>query len=95
MNSKKQDLIELGAITKPHGIKGEVFIKPFGDAPLALNQYGPLTDPSGDQTFTITHLRLNAKGMAIAKIKEIPDRNKAEALKGTLLCVERDKLPPP
>ena len=89
------DLIELGAITKPHGIKGDVFIKPFGDDPLTLNHYGPLTDPSGTQIFTITSLKLNPKGMLVAKIKEIQDRTQAEALKGTVLCVERDKLPAP
>ena len=95
MHSSTKNLIELGAITKPHGIKGDVFIKPFGDDPLALNHYGPLTDPSGKQSFTITSLKLNPKGMLVAKIKEIPDRTQAEALKGTVLCVERDKLPAP
>ena len=95
MNNKKQDLIELGAITKPHGVKGDVYIKPFGNDPLTLDHYGPLTDPQGEQIFTITHLRLTSKGMLVAKIKEIQDRNQAEDLRGTPLCIKRDKLPAP
>ena len=95
MNHPKEDLIELGVITKAHGIKGQVTIKPFGDDPLALNQYGPLRDPSGQHTFTIKKLQLNNKGLLVASLKEIKDRNDAEAAKGTILCIERDKLPEP
>ena len=93
--NNKTDLIELGVITKAHGIKGQVTIKPFGDDPLALNQYGPLSDPSGQHTFTIKKIQLNNKGLLVASIQEIKDRNDAEAAKGTLLCIDRDKLPEP
>lgn len=94
MSDKTPDLIELGAIANAHGTKGDVLIKPFGD-PLALNQYGPLKDKTGQKHFTIEKMRANSKGLLIATVKEITDRNQAEALKGTLLCIDRSQLPDP
>ncbi len=93
--TKPKDLIELAAIANAHGIKGQVLIKPFGADPLALKQYGPLSDAIGQQTFTIKKLRANNKGMLVATLKEVTDRTQAESLKGTVLCIDRSKLPQP
>lgn len=87
-------LIKLGTITGAHGIKGEVVIKPFGQDPLALNDYGPLKDESGSKTYTIKSLRLSKKTV-IASIEEITDRDEAEANRGIILCTNRDNLPEP
>ncbi len=40
-------LILLGVIGAAHGIKGEVRIKAFTGDPLAIADYGPLTDDKG------------------------------------------------
>ncbi len=45
------------------------------------------------RTLTLKSLRPD-KGGAIARFAEIADRNAAEALRGTVLTVPRDSLPP-
>ncbi len=92
-NSSKR--IVLGVITNAHGIKGDVTIKPFGQNLNTLTDYGPLTDKSGQQTFTILSLRHSKKDLYVARIKELTDRNMAESAKATDLYIELSKLPEP
>lgn len=87
--------IVLGVITNAHGIKGDVTIKPFGQDPNSLTDYGPLTDKSGKQTFTILSLRHSKKDLYVARIKELTNRNMAESVKSTDLYIELSKLPEP
>ncbi|MCH8112813.1 MAG: ribosome maturation factor RimM [Proteobacteria bacterium] len=82
----------LGVISGAHGIRGEVKIKAFGEDPLAIGAYGPLSGETGGTTVEITTVRPN-KGGVIARIKGIEDRTQAEALKGLKLYVERSALP--
>ena len=56
--------------------------------------YGALSDEDGSREFVLT-LEGNARGMVVASITGIEDRDSAEALRGTRLYVERARLPPP
>ncbi|GAA6211441.1 ribosome maturation factor RimM [Hyphomicrobiales bacterium 4NK60-0047b] len=87
--------IVLGVITNAHGIKGDVTIKPFGQDLNTLTDYGPLTDKTGKQSFTILSLRHSKKDLYVARIKELTDRNMAESAKATDLYIELSKLPEP
>jgi 16S rRNA processing protein RimM len=78
-------------IVGAHGIKGEVKLKSFTYDPLSVGRYGPLQSSSGQQ-FEITKLKA-AKDDFIASLKNVNDRNAAEALKGIELFVAREKLP--
>ena len=82
--------ILLGVIGAPHGIRGEVRIKAFTGDPLAIADYGPLTDRKG-RGFDISDIR-PAKEVVIARIKGVTTREAAEALNGVELFVARDKL---
>ncbi|RED49132.1 ribosome maturation factor RimM [Aestuariispira insulae] len=82
----------LGVITGAHGIRGQVRVKSFTEAPEQLTAYGPLSDESGEQTFKLK-ITGQSKGSLIVSIKGINDRNLAEDLKGTELYIDRDKLP--
>ncbi len=84
----------LGAIAGAHGIRGEVRIRAFTDDPEAIAAYGPLESADGRQRFEIGALRV-AKGVVIARLEGVSDRNAAEALKGTELYVARERLPEP
>jgi 16S rRNA processing protein RimM len=88
------DPVRLGVIVGVRGIKGEVRIKSFTDEPTDIAAYGPLFDQSGKTQFDLrvtgTH-----KGVVLARIKGIDDRNSAEALKRPDLFVDRAQLPPP
>ena len=91
-NAAQESKVCLGVISGAHGIRGEVKIKAFGDDPLAINAYGPLSDETGGSTVEITSLRSN-KGGVIARIAGVGNRNQAEALKGLKLFVARSALP--
>jgi 16S rRNA processing protein RimM len=91
MMGTPRDMVLVGVIVGAHGIKGEVKLKSFTSEPLSIGRYGPLQSSLGRQ-FEITKLKA-AKDDFIASLKDIADRNEAEALKGTELFVARQKLP--
>ena len=84
--------ILLGRIAGAHGIRGEVVIHAFTDPPENIAAYGPLADEAGVRTFLIESARVAGKGV-VARIGGVSDRSAAEALRGTSLYVDRDRLP--
>jgi 16S rRNA processing protein RimM len=92
-----QRLVLMGAILGAHGIKGEVKVKSFAAKPPAIAEYGPLTDARSKCSFELGVVGTAdaAKGILIARIAGIADRNAAEALKGVELFVARERLPAP
>jgi 16S rRNA processing protein RimM len=86
--------ILLAHVASAHGIRGELLLKTYTGAPEDIAAYGPLSDQTGTQQFSLKVVRVTPKGV-IARIKGVDDRNAAEALKGTALYVERAKLPQP
>ncbi len=87
MTETKILLAQIGA---PHGIKGEVRVKPFGE-PEMLNQYGKLETKDG-QKFKIKRMRPQ-KNMMVVKFEGVNTREEAEALNRVELFVDRAKLP--
>ena len=86
------DLLLMGVIVGVHGIRGEVKIKTFSQTPEAIAAYGALQSKSGAEKFKIKRHRV-AKGVLVAKLIGVNDRNAAEALRGTELYLPRAKLP--
>jgi len=84
----------LGAVAGAHGVRGEVRIKPFTAEPESVGSYGELSDESGERRFSLQVLGV-AKGMVIARLTGVEDRNAAEALRGLRLYVARAALPEP
>ena len=82
--------VTLAAIAGAHGVTGDVRLKLFSEGVESLRQFRAFND-SG---LTLTKLRDDGKGGAIARFAEINDRNAAEALRGTTLTVPRTALPP-
>ncbi|WP_417579123.1 ribosome maturation factor RimM [Pelagibacterium sp.] len=89
-----ENLILMGRIGAAHGIKGEVRITAFTEAPLAIADYNPLETDRPGLTISIAKARL-AKNVVIATLKDISDRNDAETLNGVSLYVSRDRLEEP
>jgi len=87
-------LVVLGAVAGAHGVRGEVKVKSFTEAPDAIAAYGPLTGDPGGRVFRLTVLRTVKDGV-VARIDGVADRDAAEALKGTRLCVTRAALGEP
>jgi 16S rRNA processing protein RimM len=82
----------LGRIAGAHGIRGEVLIHAYTEAPENIGVYGALSDTSRGRQLTIKVVRVTPKGV-IARVVGVADRNAAEALKGTELYVDRTRLP--
>ena len=84
----------VGVVTGPHGVQGAVRIKSFTEAPEDVARYGPLADETGVRRF---ELRLvgAGKGVVIARLSGVADRNQAEALRGLRLYLPRAALPQP
>ncbi|GAA4776720.1 ribosome maturation factor RimM [Novosphingobium ginsenosidimutans] len=82
--------VTLAAIVGAHGVTGEVRLKLFGEGVESLQRFRAFNDSA----LTLSKLRDDGKGGAVARFAEVTDRNAAEALRGTLLTVPRSALPP-
>jgi 16S rRNA processing protein RimM len=86
--------VMVGVIVGAHGVRGQVRVKPFTAEPEAVAAYGAVEDESGAHRFELG-LVGRGKGVVIARLPGIADRDAAEALKGTRLYVPRAALPAP
>jgi len=84
----------VGIITGAQGVRGAVRIKSFTAVPEDVAAYGPVADEAGQRAFALRPVG-RAKGVVIATIAGVADRDAAERLKGVRLYVARDKLPAP
>jgi 16S rRNA processing protein RimM len=86
-------LVHVATIMGAHGLKGEVKIRSFTANPQAFSSYGPLQDAKG-HVLEVVKAR-PAKDEFICVLRNVADRNTAEALRGTELFIAREKLPAP
>ena len=84
--------IALAAIAGAHGVKGEVRLKLFSDSVASLSRHGKLH--VGGLELRLVTIRAAGKG-AVARFEGVGDRSAAEALRGTLVEIDRSALPPP
>ncbi|PSC04761.1 16S rRNA processing protein RimM [Alsobacter soli] len=89
-----RDLILMGVLGAPHGVRGEMRLKSFTEEPLAIADYGVLSDEPGQRQFTILSARLVKDDMLVVRLEGVSDRDKAAALTNTRLYATRDQLPP-
>jgi 16S rRNA processing protein RimM len=82
----------VAVITGPQGVHGAVRIKSFTAVPEDVAGYGPLEDESGRRQFDL-RLYGVAKGVLIARLPGVEDRDQAEALRGAHLYLPRAALP--
>ncbi len=87
-------MVCIGAVAGAHGVRGNVRIKPFTDAPEDVAAYGPVTDAEGARVFDLTPVG-EAGGLVVARMSGVSDRDAAEALKGFRLYIPRERLPAP
>ena len=82
----------VGVIVGAHGVRGLVRVKSFTEEPSDLTAYGPLSDADGGRRFTLT-IAGSAKGVLLARLEGVGDRDAADGLRGTELYIDRDALP--
>jgi 16S rRNA processing protein RimM len=82
--------VTLAAVVGAHGVAGEVRLKLFGEGLDTLKGHKAFNDGA----LTLSKIRSDSKGGAIARFAEVADRAAAEKLRGTALTVPRRELPP-
>jgi len=83
--------IALAAVAGAHGIKGELRLKLFGDSAESLARHDTVC--VGGVERRLLFVRDGGK-TAVARFDGIADRSAAEALRGSLVEVDRSSLPP-
>ena len=83
--------IALAAVAGAHGVKGELRLKLFSDSVESLSRHE--TVYVGGVERRLLSIR-DGGNLAVARIDGIADRSAAEALRGSLVEVDRSALPP-
>lgn len=83
--------VVMAAVAGAHGVTGEVRLKLFTASADNLKCHKGFE--AGGRTLTLQSVRPGPQG-AVARFAEVTDRAAAEALRGTLLTVPRESLPP-
>ncbi|WP_421659305.1 ribosome maturation factor RimM [Leptothermofonsia sp. ETS-13] len=93
------DLIEIGKIVAPQGLKGELRVYPDSDFPERFVQPGMrwLLKPGHKEPQPVELVRgkhQDGKGLYVIQLAGVVDRTQAEALKGAKLLVPASDRPP-
>ena len=83
--------IALAAIAGAHGIKGEVRLKLFSESAVSLAKHEKLIVGGAERR--LINVRDSGK-TAVARFEGVNDRSAAEALRGSLVEIDRSALPP-
>ncbi|MDE7242110.1 MAG: ribosome maturation factor RimM [Desulfovibrio sp.] len=87
--------VELGAVARPHGIRGELAVDWYADAPPAeFPRLWLIRRGAEPRAVEVLASRLH-KGRPLLTLAGVDSRDAAEALRGALLCVPRAELPEP
>jgi 16S rRNA processing protein RimM len=91
MNESGERKIALAAVAGAHGIKGELRLKLFSDSIESLSRHDKLFVGGVERRL----LSVQGSGKAaVARFEGIVERSTAEALRGSLVEIERAALPP-
>ena len=83
--------VALAAVAGAHGVKGELRLKLFADSVESLARHSRLY--VGGRELALKDIKDGGK-TAIARFEGVSDRTAAEALRGQLVEIDRDALPP-
>ena len=81
--------IALAAVAGAHGVKGELRLKLFSDSAESLSQHEKLFVGGVERRL----LSIRDGKTAVARLEGINDRSAAEALRGSLVEIDRSALP--
>jgi 16S rRNA processing protein RimM len=86
----------VGQIVRPHGVRGELVVDIRTDEPEQRYAVGSVlaTDPAAAGPLTVEAVRPH-QGRLLVTFDGIADRTLADGLRGVLLCVDSETLPPP
>jgi 16S rRNA processing protein RimM len=89
-SDRGERMIALGAVAGAHGVKGEVRLKLFSDSVESLSRHKKLYVGGAERRL----LSVRPGKTPVARFEGVGDRSAAEALRGSLVEVDRTALPP-
>ena len=87
----KRRYLETGKIVTTHGVRGEVKVMPWADAPEVLTELDTLYLEEGRRLLEIEQARVQ-KSMVLLKFRGIDTMEAAAQLRGQLLYLDREDL---
>lgn len=87
------DYYNVGKVTSPHGIKGEIKVYPLTNVPerfYDIPYVWVFYEKDIPYKYEIENVKITSKGMVLLKLKGIDSRNDAEKLKGLFLKVDAE-----
>jgi 16S rRNA processing protein RimM len=89
------ELLAVGLITRAHGVKGEVAIRPLTEVESRFRQGSVLLlGPEGDRRLTVGSVRGPHHGRLLVRFREVGGRDEAEAIRGKVLLIDSREAPP-
>jgi len=91
------DWVPLAEIARPHGVRGEVRLRLFNKASdTLLDQEEVLVRlPDGEEHEVSVDKARRADDAILMKLFSVDDRDRADELRGAVVCVRRRDFPPP
>ena len=92
-----ETFVLLGTVTRPHGIRGELKVRPYTENPGNLSQYRRLylSADKGASRVPYTSLQARVSGnMVILRLEGCSSREQAEQLAGMQIWLASSDLPP-
>ena len=87
--------VALAAVSRPHGLKGELRLKLFNqdsDVLLSLDEVLVRLDGGIEHEVSVDHVR-RAGDDVLMKLYSVDDRDRAAELRGALVCARRSSFP--
>lgn len=88
----KKRFLECGKIVSTHGVKGEVKVQPWCDAPDFLCGFGTLYLRRGERPFRVEQARVS-KNMVLLKLEGVDTLDDAVTLRGGIVYIDREDAP--
>lgn len=94
---KADDWVPLAEIARPHGVRGEIRLKLFNkSSDVLLAQDEVLVRlPDGEEHEVSVDAARRADDAILMKLYSVDDRDRADELRGGVICVRRRDFPPP
>lgn len=89
------EIVVLGRLADPYGIRGWLHLYPYGDDPLAWRQIATWSigkEGGPWREIGLNGLKTHGDGLVVS-LEGVSDRSAAEALRGMLIGAPRDALP--
>lgn len=85
--------VQIGLITKPHGLRGEVCVTSYADSPFLMQERVFLQAGKGPCVPYKVKASRNHSGTQLLLLEGVADRNAAEKLRQHKVLIPHDELP--